>query len=136
MDEWLALFTRDARYVVPTADLPDGNPDRDVVFINDDSIRLRARVERLNRKHAHIERPRSRTRRFIGNVRVTKIEEKNIVVAAAFMVWRFRYEQRALYVGKYDYVLKTQGDILKIHRKKVVLDNESLSEHGTIGIIL
>jgi p-cumate 2,3-dioxygenase beta subunit len=25
-DEWLALFTADGRYVVPTTDLPDGEP--------------------------------------------------------------------------------------------------------------
>ena len=26
LDEWAALFTEDARYVVPTTDLPDGDP--------------------------------------------------------------------------------------------------------------
>ena len=28
LDDWVALFTEDARYVVPTTDLPDGDPQR------------------------------------------------------------------------------------------------------------
>src|SRR5687767_3197153 len=65
LDEWLALFIADARYVVPTTDLPDGDPQKDLVFIDDDMVRLRARVERLKSRHAHREYPSSRTRRFI-----------------------------------------------------------------------
>ena len=72
LDEWLTLFTEDTRYVVPTTDLPDGDPSENLVFIDDDIVRLRARVVRLNSRHAHREYPWSRTRRFISNVRVTE----------------------------------------------------------------
>ena len=48
LDDWCELFTEDARYVVPTTDLPEGDPERDLVFIDDDIFRLRARVKRLN----------------------------------------------------------------------------------------
>ena len=71
LDDWVDLFTQDARYVVPTTDLPEGDPKRDLVFIDDDITRLRARAVRLNSRHAHREYPWSRTRRFISNVRVT-----------------------------------------------------------------
>ena len=30
LDEWAALFTEDARYIVPTTDLPDGDPQKDL----------------------------------------------------------------------------------------------------------
>ena len=53
LDEWLALFTEEARYVVPTTDLPESDPRQDMVFIDDDIIRLRARVIRQNSRHAH-----------------------------------------------------------------------------------
>ena len=57
LDEWLTLFTEDTRYVVPTTDLPDGDPSENLVFIDDDIVRLRARVVRLNSRHAHREYP-------------------------------------------------------------------------------
>ena len=36
LDDWAHLFTEDARYVVPTTDLPEGDPQADLVFIDDD----------------------------------------------------------------------------------------------------
>jgi p-cumate 2,3-dioxygenase beta subunit len=47
LDEWLELFTDDARYVVPTTDLPEGDPQHDLVFIDDNRTRLQGRVNRL-----------------------------------------------------------------------------------------
>ena len=88
LDEWLALFTADARYVVPTTDLPEGDPKKDLVFIDDDMVRLRARVERLKSRHGHREYPWSRTRRFITNVRIKGLEEDNIFVTSSFLVYR------------------------------------------------
>ena len=40
LDAWLTLYTPDARYIVPTTDLPDGNPETDLVFIDDDYSRM------------------------------------------------------------------------------------------------
>ena len=89
LDEWLALFTADGRYLVPTTDLPDGDPRKDLVFIDDDMVRLRARVERLKSRHGHREYPSSRTRRFISNIRI-KVEEGGIVATSSFLVYRLR----------------------------------------------
>ena len=83
LDEWATLFTEDCRYIVPTTDLPDGDPNKDLVFIDDDIVRLRARVVRLNSRHAHREYPWSRTRRFITNVRITGASDDEIHVAAS-----------------------------------------------------
>src|SRR5205807_2102353 len=47
LDEWLTLFTEDAHYLVPTTDHPDGDPSQDMMFIDDDYVRLAARVKRL-----------------------------------------------------------------------------------------
>jgi p-cumate 2,3-dioxygenase beta subunit len=44
LDEWLALFTADGRYLVPTTDLPDGDPQKDLVFIDDDIENILRRV--------------------------------------------------------------------------------------------
>src|SRR3990170_6962124 len=82
LDEWLVLFTSDGRYFVPTTDMPDGDPKTDLVFIDDDMVRLRARVERLKSRHGHREYPSSRTRRFVSNIRI-KVEEDGIVVTSS-----------------------------------------------------
>jgi len=47
LDEWLELYTSDARYVIPATDTADGDPERDLVLIDDDRARMQSRVERL-----------------------------------------------------------------------------------------
>ena len=70
LDDWLLLYDEDAKYEVPCNDAPDGNPDTDLLLIDDDYARLRARVARLNSRRAHREYPHSRTNHQIFNVRV------------------------------------------------------------------
>jgi p-cumate 2,3-dioxygenase subunit beta len=135
LDEWLALFTADGRYFMPTTDLPDGDPQKDLVFIDDDMVRLRARVERLKSRHGHREYPSSRTRRFISNIRI-KVADDVIVATSSFLVYRFRMGESSPYVGWYEHTLKRVDGELKIHHRKAVLDLEALREHGAVSIIL
>ena len=134
LDDWVALFTEDARYVVPTTDLPEGNPQRDLVFI-DDITRLRARTVRLNSRHAHREYPWSRTRRFVSNVRVAETGNGELSVTANVMVYRFRGGEGAPYVGSVHYTLRRDNGELKIAYRRAVLDLEALSWHGAVSII-
>jgi p-cumate 2,3-dioxygenase subunit beta len=137
LDDWLALFTEDARYVVPTTDLPAGDPARDVMFIDDDAKRLRGRVTRLKSRYAHREYPVSRTRRIVSNVRLTRIEADEIDVEASFVVYRARAEAIAPYVGLYRYTLVRDGSRgFLIRRRRAELDLERLSDHGAVSIIL
>ena len=99
LDQWAALFTEDARYVVPTTDLPEGDPGKDLVFIDDDITRLRAGVKRLNSRHAHLEYASPRTRRFISNVLVEEAGDGQPAVTANALVYRFRSGESAPYVG-------------------------------------
>ncbi len=135
LDDWVGLFTEDGRYVVPTTDLPEGNPQRDLVFIDDDITRLRARAVRLNSRHAHREYPWSRTRRFVPNVRVEETSDREISVTANVMVYRFRSGEGAPYVGSIDYLLRRDGEDLRIAYRRAVLDLEALSWHGAVSII-
>ena len=135
LDDWVSLFTEDARYVVPTTDLPEGDPKSDLVFINDDITRLRARVARLTSRYAHREYPWSRTRRFVSNVRIAESNESELSVTANVLVYRFRSGEGAPYVGRIAYVLRRDGGDLKIAYRRAVLDLESLSWHGALSII-
>ena len=135
LDDWVALFAEDGRYVVPTTDLPDGDPQRDLVFVDDDITRLRARAVRLNSRHAHREYPWSRTRRFVSNVRVKDSDNGELSVTANVMVYRFRSGEGAPYVGSVHYKLRRNGDDFKIAHRRAVLDLEALSWHGAVSII-
>lgn len=136
LDDWLQLFTEDAHYIVPTTDLPEGNPREHVVLIDDDIVRLRARVVRLKSRHAHREYPWSRTRRLVTNVRIKQIAEDELLASASCLVYRFRNAQEAPYIGHYEYRLKRVDGSLKIKYRKAVLDMESLHAHGAVSIIL
>ena len=129
------MFTEDARYVVPTTDLPEGDPTRDLVFIDDDIVRLRARVNRLNGRHAHREYPWSRTRRFVSNVRVEETDDGELSVSSNVLVYRFRSGEGAPYVGSINYTLRWDGGTFKIAYRRAVLDLEALSWHGAVSII-
>ncbi|MXY79750.1 MAG: aromatic-ring-hydroxylating dioxygenase subunit beta [Chloroflexi bacterium] len=135
LDEWVGLFAEDGRYVVPTTDLPEGDPKRDLVFIDDDITRLRARAARLNSRHAHREYPSSRTRRFVTNVRVAETGGGELSVTANVMVYRFRSGEGAPYVGSIHYILRRNGEDLRIVYRRAVLDMEALSSHGAVSII-
>jgi p-cumate 2,3-dioxygenase beta subunit len=137
LDDWLALFTADAQYVVPTTDLPEGDPRHHLVFIDDDLGRLRGRVTRLKSRHAHREYPWSRTRRLITNIRVLNAtDDGEVAVTASFAVYRFRAGQEGSFIGRYDYTLVQGPDGFKIRYRRATLDHESLQEHGAISILL
>ena len=135
LDDWLTLFTEDARYVVPTTDLPEGDPRQDMVLIDDDMVRLRARVVRLKSRHAHREYPWSRTRRFISNVRIINREGDDIFVTGSCLVYRIRMGQVDPYIGRCEYRLTRADGKLKIRYRRAELDLEALDAHGAVSII-
>jgi p-cumate 2,3-dioxygenase beta subunit len=136
LDGWAALYTDDARYVVPSNDLPEGDPLRDLVVMDDDRTRILARVTRLRSRHAHREYPSSRTRHQVTNVLILGRDGDALTVEAAFTVWRFRNERSDYYVGRYDYTLVVTDDGLRIRAKRVTMDMTSLNTAGAVSIIL
>ncbi len=136
LDAWLELYTADARYVIPCTDDPDGDPARDLVLIDDNRLRLEARVERLNSRKAHREYPHSNTRHLVTNVRLGAVAGDELPVRASFTVWRFRNGRETSYVGGYDYRLVLDGTAVKIRSKRVVLDMTALRPASDVAIIL
>jgi p-cumate 2,3-dioxygenase beta subunit len=136
LDGWLELFTSDARYVIPCTGDPDGDPSRDLVLIDDNRLRLQARVERLNSRKAHREYPHSNVRHLVTNVRLGPVEAEVLPVRASFTVWRFRGGRETSYVGGYEYRLVLDGVLLKIRSKRVVLDMTALRPASDVAIIL
>ena len=81
LDKWLALFSDDALYHVPSIGLkPDASPDTSLFYIADDRFRLGERVARLAKKTAHAEHPRSRTRHIVSNVLIDTQDDAGLQV--------------------------------------------------------
>jgi p-cumate 2,3-dioxygenase beta subunit len=134
--EWLALFTADARYVVPTNDRPDGDPRHELVLIDDDIRRMTARVDRLMSRKAHREYPHAQTSHQTTNVQLLGMEGDELVVRAAFTIWRHRNTRADHYVGHYVYRLRLVEGEPRINGKRAVMSMTSLRPAGAVSIIL
>jgi p-cumate 2,3-dioxygenase beta subunit len=137
LDDWLLLFDEDVKYEVPCNDTPDGDPHTDLMLIDDNYARLRARVARLNSRRAHREYPHSRTNHQIFDVRVADPDEDGqIGVSASFTVWRFRGSKTSCYVGRYRYRLRLSDKGFRIALKRAELDMTDLRAVSDVAIIL
>jgi p-cumate 2,3-dioxygenase beta subunit len=141
LDAWLRLWAPGGtRYVVPCTDDPGGDPATDLVLIDDDELRLRLRVERLNSRKAHREYPHSRTSHQVSNVMLSAVEydgpAAELPVTAEFTVWRFRNGRAAYYVGRYYYRLVAVDGELRIRAKRSVLAMTELRPAGDLAILL
>ena len=137
LDEWLALLTDDAAYYVPSNDAPESDHKSALFMVADDANRIRARVKRLKDTQAHAEFPHSRTRRMIGNVRITSRDGDALTVAANFTIHRFRRgAPERKFVGRYVYRLVSVDGGLKIAERRAILDSTELGAQGAVSFIL
>ena len=146
--EWLELLTDDVRYWMagrsnrypksskaiaildPERYVEDDVGAEDELAILDESKEtLAARVARLGTGMAWAEDPPSRTRHFVANVEIEPGEaEAEIRVYSNFIVYRSRAEsEEDFYVGARQDVLRREGGVWKIARRRMVLDQNVLS---------
>ncbi|GLZ08139.1 aromatic-ring-hydroxylating dioxygenase subunit beta [Actinomadura sp. NBRC 104412] len=136
LEEWRDLFTEDGRYHVPATDNPLGDPDLDLALISDTKEGVRGRVQRLLSTWAHIENPRSRTRRVIGNVRVAAADDGEILAHCNAIVYRSRVSGTTTYAARLTYRLRRENDGFRIVLKQTVLDHETLRDSGGVLSII
>src|SRR5712691_10909445 len=72
LEEWLALFAEDGRYLVPPLDAPDSDHRTTLFLIADDRRNLASRIRQLLGGTTWAENPRSRTRRLVTNFRIVE----------------------------------------------------------------
>lgn len=141
LDEWRLrewydeMLTGDVRYSVPATDVRGDAPGA-LGLIDDDAARLRQRIEQLLNGEVWCENPRSRTNRMISNVEVLAERGPHLDVAANAVVYRFGHGRTDAYVGKWRFELVADGEAFRVRRRVVVLDHETLYEHGKLSIIL
>jgi p-cumate 2,3-dioxygenase beta subunit len=136
LNEWVELFTEDAISHVPALDDPNRDPAQSVFLVADDLARIRSRVRQLTGGTAWAENPRSQTRRFITNVRVTSTDGATVRATANFLVHRCRMERISTFAGQYHYKLVRHDGSFKIAERKVILAQDTLRSQGTMSIIV
>jgi 3-phenylpropionate/cinnamic acid dioxygenase small subunit len=121
-DDWLALFTPDAWYWVPSQpDQPD--PHETVSLIYDDRRLLETRVRRLASPRMYSQEPRSRTSRLVANVTIEAGEPTASTVRSKFLMIEFRRDSQRLFGGTVLHrLVQTEGG-LRIAWKRVDLVN-------------
>src|SRR5438552_4565381 len=97
-DDWLALFTADGWYWVPSEPGQD-NPHDTVSLIYDDRRLLETRIRRLASPRMYSQEPRSRTSRMVGNVSIEDVEGRAATVRSKFVMIEYRREQQRLFAG-------------------------------------
>lgn len=136
LNTWLTLYTDDARYVIPCTDDRDADPSSALVLIDDNRMRMQARVDRLNSRKAHREYPHSNLRHLVTNISLDAPAGDELPVRASFAVWRFRAGRETVYVGRYRYRLVLSDGQLLIRSKRAELDMTTLRPAGDVAVIL
>ncbi len=122
-DEWLALFTADARYWVPSQPNQE-SPYDTVSLMYDDRRLLETRVRRLADPRIYSQEPRSRTSRIVTNVTLEPSRgEPGLLVRSKFILVEYRRETQRLFAGTYLHRLVGEGDDTRIAMKRVDLVN-------------
>ena len=121
-DDWLALFTLEACYWVPSE--PDqADPVETVSLIYDDRRLLETRVRRLASPRMYSQEPRSRTSRMIGNVTIEESDKHACTACSKFTMIEYRREQQRLFGGTALHRLVQADGRIMIAWKRVDLVN-------------
>jgi 3-phenylpropionate/cinnamic acid dioxygenase small subunit len=121
-DEWLALFTPEAWYWVPS-EPEQVDPAETVSLIYDDRRLLETRVRRLSSPRMYSQEPRSRTSRIVTNVTIEEAESNSCTVRSKFMTIEYRREQQRLFGGTVLHHLVQANGRIMIAWKRVNLVN-------------
>ena len=121
-DDWLALFTPDAWYWVPSEPDQD-NPHDTVSLIYDDRRLLETRVRRLASPRMYSQEPRSRTSRIVSNVSIEDSGNNACTVRSKFLMIEYRRDSQRLFAGTAFHRLVQADGAIFIASKRVNLVN-------------
>jgi 3-phenylpropionate/cinnamic acid dioxygenase small subunit len=133
-DAWLALWTDDALYWVPSND-DDIDPERHVSIVYENRARLEDRIARLKSGAAYAQDPKSRLSRVVSNVEIEETSIGELLVHSVFNLTALRRRRMDVFAGRSVYRLRSDGDSFKIAYKKVLLINNDEVIHNLTFLI-
>src|SRR5215470_3834643 len=133
-EEWLALFSDDARYFMPIRrtrmqrelDKEFTQPG-EMAFFDDDKMLLAGRIAKLQTGRSWAEDPPSRTRHLITNVRVVADDGLELQVESNFHVYRTRLRsEEDSWIGSRRDLLRRVDGSFRIADRKIFLEQTVL----------
>ena len=128
--DWFALLAQDIHYWMPirrtvTSDNLDMEftQQGDMAYFDDDLTILDMRLKKQEAGSSWAEEPPSRSRHFVGNVRILKVAGDELTVEVAFYIYRSRLNSDVdTWVGRREDVLRRHGDSFQIAQRHIFLD--------------
>jgi len=146
--DWLDVLADDLVYVMPIrrnvkygehAAHENTRAGRDICWFDEDKWTLSKRVEQLQTGIHWAEEPLSRVCHIVTNVQLVEarpsVEDvREAVVRSRFLIYQNRVETETYFlVGKRTDVLRKDGELWKIARREIILDqNVLLSKNLTV----
>lgn len=136
LHEWFDHVADDINYRMPRRLMRENTSSvfsEQGYYFNEDYGSLKARVERFDSEYAWAERPPTRTRRYVTNVRVTRDDEDlaadELFVESNLLVYLSRgdSEEHTFYSARREDVLRRRGDSFEIADREIRLDQTVLS---------
>jgi len=134
-DEWLDLFTEDARYWMPMRrNVKFGEQEREntregeeVAWFDEGKPTLAQRVQQIKTGIHWAEEPLSRVCHVVSNVQLLTVADAEVTVKSRFIAYRNRLEDETdFFVGKREDTLRRVNGEWKIARRAVFLDQNVL----------
>jgi len=130
-DEWLALFTADAWYWVPSQ-VGQRDPFDTISLMYDDRRLLETRVRRLMQGLLHAQTPRSAASRQVTNIAILERQPGAALVRSKFTMAEYRRNAQRIFAGTYLHRLVRAEGALKIASKRVNLVNCEAELEGLV----
>ncbi|MHC3437419.1 aromatic-ring-hydroxylating dioxygenase subunit beta [Natrialbaceae archaeon A-gly3] len=126
--EWLSLLDEDVEYKAPlriTREHVNDSYSRSSYYFDEDYGSLEARIQRFESEYAWSERPPSRTRRFVTNVRARERDDGTVEAKSHLLLYYGQgdSESYTFLAGRREDVLHPDGDTFTIAKRHVFLDH-------------
>ena len=128
--EWVELYTEDAEFWIPAWDSEHeltSDPRAEISLMYYESrAGLEDRVFRIQTEDSGASTPLPRTCHLITNVRIEAVDNRRVRLSSNWVTQIFSTKKRTThsFSGFYEHVLRTEGDRLRIEKKKITVIND------------
>ena len=133
-DEWLDLFTDDARYWMPL-EMGQTDPILHNSLFYDDKILLRIRIERLKGAKTYSQKPKSRCHHLLQTPGIERRDGAEVQTWTPFHYVETRLDEQTLYAGWSSHTLIVENGTPRIRLKRIDLVNPD-SAFGNIQLFM
>lgn len=131
-DEWLTCYSPQVVFWMPAwadDDRPTEDPQSEISLIYYPNREgLEDRVYRIKTERSSASMPEPRTTHQVSNLEVLSRDGQKVELRFNWHTLSYRYQKVDSYFGTSFYTLDTSGDAPLITRKKVVLNNDYISQ--------